>query len=71
VLGENDEAALSGSNLGGLLADLLEGARRRSLSENSLAAYDRTWSAFLAWAAAASLDPRALSLLPPWKGIPF
>jgi hypothetical protein len=33
------------------LADLLEGARRRNLSVNSLAAYERTWRAFLAWAA--------------------
>jgi hypothetical protein len=41
----------------GLLADLLEGARRRNLSQNSLAAYERTWRTFLAWAAAASLDP--------------
>jgi hypothetical protein len=47
--------------LGGLLADLLEGARRRNLAANSLAAYERTWRAFLAWAAAASLKPRALS----------
>jgi hypothetical protein len=34
VLGENEEAAISGSDLGGLLADLLEGARRRNLSVN-------------------------------------
>jgi site-specific recombinase XerD len=61
VLGENEEAAPSGSDLGGLLADLLEGARRRNLSANSLAAYERTWRTFLAWAAAASVDPRALS----------
>jgi site-specific recombinase XerD len=40
---------------------LLEGARRRNLAANSRAAYERTWRAFLAWAAAASLDPRALS----------
>jgi hypothetical protein len=46
VLGENDEAGPSGSDLGGLLADLLEGARRRNLSENSLAAYERTWRRF-------------------------
>jgi len=45
----------------GFWADLLEGARRRNLSGNSLAAYERTWRAFLACAAAASLDPRALS----------
>jgi integrase len=61
VLGENEEAKPSGSDIGGLLADLLEGARRRNLSANSLAAYERTWKAFLAWAAAAGLDPRALS----------
>jgi hypothetical protein len=61
VLGENDEAALSGSDLGRLLADLLEGgARRRNLSENSLAAYERTWRAFLAWATAMNFDPRCL-----------
>ena len=56
----NIEAGLSGSDSGGLLADLVEGARRRNLSANSLAAYERTWRAFLAWAAAASLDPRSL-----------
>jgi hypothetical protein len=39
---ENDEPKPSGSDLGHLLADLLEGARRRNLSENSLAAYERT-----------------------------
>jgi hypothetical protein len=32
---------------------LLEGARRRNLSANSRAAYERTRRAFLAWAAAA------------------
>jgi site-specific recombinase XerD len=32
-----------------------------SLSANSLKAYERTWRAFLAWAAAGGLDPRALS----------
>jgi hypothetical protein len=61
VLGQNDELKPSGSDVGGLLADLLEGARRRNLSANSLAAYQPTWRAFLAWAAAANLDPRALS----------
>jgi integrase len=61
VLRENEELKPSGSDLGGLLADLLEGARRRNLAENSLAAYERTWRAFLAWAAAASFDPRSLS----------
>jgi hypothetical protein len=61
VLGENEEVKPSGSDVGGLLADLVEGTRRRNLSANSLAAYERTWKAFLAWAAAASLDPRALS----------
>jgi integrase len=61
VVGENYELKPSGSDTGGLLADLLEGARRRNLSANSLAAYERTWKAFLAWAAAASVDPRALS----------
>ena len=60
MLGKNIESEPSGSDSGGLLADLLEGARRRNLSENSLAAYERTWRAFLAWAAAASFDPRSL-----------
>jgi site-specific recombinase XerD len=71
VFGENKEDAPSGSDLGGLLADLLEGARRRNLSENSLAAYERTWRAFLAWAAAASLDPRALSFPTALEGYSF
>ena len=56
----NQEAGPSGSDSGGLLADLLEGARRRNLSANSLAAYERTWTRFLAWAAAAGFDPRSL-----------
>jgi integrase len=60
VLVENQEAGPLGSDSGGLLADLLEGARRRNLSGNSLAAYERTWKQFLAWAAALSLDPRSL-----------
>jgi hypothetical protein len=41
----NEEAGPLGSDSGGLLADLLEGARRRNLSSNSLLAYERTWSA--------------------------
>jgi hypothetical protein len=61
VPGENDESTPSGSDLGGLPTDFVEGERRRNLADNSLAAYERTWRAFLAWAAAASLDPRALS----------
>jgi hypothetical protein len=60
VLVGNREAGPSGSDSGGLLADLLEGARRRNLSANSLAAYERTWTRFLAWTAAASFDPRSL-----------
>ena len=60
VLVGNQEAGPSGSDSGGLLADLLEGARRRNLSANSLAAYERTWTRFLAWTAAASFDPRSL-----------
>jgi integrase len=40
--------------------DLLEAARRRNLSGNSLAAYERTWTRFLAWAAASNFDPRSL-----------
>jgi site-specific recombinase XerD len=39
----------------------LKGRGGRNLSANSLAAYERTWKAFLAWAAASSVDPRALS----------
>jgi hypothetical protein len=60
VLVGNREARPSGSDSGGLLADLLEGARRRDLSANSLAAYERTWTRFLARTAAASFDPRSL-----------
>jgi integrase len=33
---------------------------RRNLSANSLAAYERTWTRFLAWTAAAGFDPRSL-----------
>jgi hypothetical protein len=47
---ENEEAEPKGSDFAWLLADLLEGARRRNLSANSLAAYERTWTKFLAWA---------------------
>jgi hypothetical protein len=60
VSGKNDEQKPSGSDIGGLLADLLEGARWRNLSATALPP-ERTWTKFLAWAAAASLDPRALS----------
>jgi hypothetical protein len=49
-------------DIGGLLADLLEGARWRNLSATALPP-ERTWTKFLAWAAAASLDPRALNSL--------
>ena len=56
----NREAGPSGSDTGGLLADLLERARRRNLSANSLVAYERTWTSCLAWTAAASFDPRSL-----------
>ena len=70
-LGKMTKSAPSGSDLGGLLADLLEGARRRNLSDNSLAAYERTWRTFLAWAAAASLDPRALSFPTALEGYTF
>ena len=56
----NIEDGLQGSDIQGLSADLLEAARRRNLSAKSLAAYERTWRALLAWAAAASLDPRSL-----------
>ena len=46
MLGENEEAEPKGSDLAGRLADLLEGARWRNLSANSLAAYERTWTKF-------------------------
>jgi integrase len=49
-----------GSDTQGLSADLLEAARRRNLSANSLVAYERTWGRFLAWAAAPNFDPRSL-----------
>jgi site-specific recombinase XerD len=57
---ENIEDSLHGSDIEGLSADLLEATRRRNLSANSLAAYERTWTRFLAWAAAAGFDPRSL-----------
>ena len=60
MLVENQEGGLQGSDIQGLSADLLEAARRRNLSANSLAVYERTWTRFLAWAAAASFDPRSL-----------
>ena len=56
MLGETEAVALYGSDFGGLLEGLLEGARRRNLSGNSLAAYERTRRAFLAWAAAAPIQ---------------
>ena len=60
VLAGNEEAGPSGADSGRLLEDLLEGSRRRNLTVNSLAAYERTWTRFLAWAAALNLDPRSL-----------
>ena len=60
VLVENQEGGLQGSDIQGLSADLLEAARRRNLSGNSVAAYERTWTRFLAWTAASSFDPRSL-----------
>ena len=71
VLAENQQAGPSGSDSGELLEGLLEGARRRNLSNNSLTAYERTWTKFLAWAAAGICDPRSLSFLPPWKHTAF
>src|SRR4249919_3435845 len=56
----NQEGGPLGSDIQGLSADLLEAARRRNLSANSLAAYERTWTRFLAWAAALNFDPRRL-----------
>ena len=49
-----------GSDPQSLLADLLEAARRRNLSTNSLLAYRRTWTQLVAWCSAASFDPRNL-----------
>ena len=60
MLVENREDSPQGSDIQGLSADLLEAARRRNLSANSLAAYERTWTRFLAWAAASNFDPRSL-----------
>jgi hypothetical protein len=60
VLAENDELKASGSDVGGLLSDLIEGARRRHLSPNSLMACEQTWRALLAWAAVLNIDPRNL-----------
>ena len=60
MFGENIEESPQGSDIQGLSADLIEAARRRNLSVNSLAAYERTWTRFLAWAAAAGFDPRSL-----------
>jgi hypothetical protein len=60
LLVENIEESPQGSDIQGLSADLIEAARRRNLSANSLAAYERTWTRFLAWAAAAGFDPRSL-----------
>ena len=40
----NQEGGLQGSDIQGLSVDLLEAARRRNLSGNSLAAYERTWT---------------------------
>jgi hypothetical protein len=48
VLVEIEEDRPQGSDIQGLSADLLEAARRRNLSANSLAAYERTWTRFLA-----------------------
>jgi site-specific recombinase XerD len=60
VLVENIEDSPQGSDIQGLSADLIDAARRRNLSANSLAAYERTWTRFLAWAAALNFDPRRL-----------
>jgi len=49
VFVQNKEIKPFGSDIGGLLTDLLEGARRRNLAPNSLAAYERTWKALFAW----------------------
>jgi hypothetical protein len=53
VLVEKEESQPQGSDTQGLAADLLE-ASRRNLSANSLAVYERTWTRFLAWAAASN-----------------
>ena len=48
VLVENIEESPQGSDIQGLSADLLDTLRRRNLSASSLAAYERTWTRFLA-----------------------
>jgi hypothetical protein len=58
---ENEGPKAIWKRLGRAAANLLEGAPPANLLPNSLAAYGRTWRAFLAWDAAAGLDPRALS----------
>ena len=52
------------SDLSGLLGRPPERARRPNLSENSVAAYERTWRVLLAWTAPTSLDPRHASHTP-------
>jgi hypothetical protein len=59
-IGKKPQDGPQGGDIQGLSADLLEAARRRNLSANSLAAYERTWTRFLAWAAALNFDPRHL-----------
>jgi GNAT superfamily N-acetyltransferase len=50
------DPAHRGNGIGQVLLDATL-ARRRNLSANSVAAYERTWRAFLAWTATASVDP--------------
>ena len=51
---------LHGSDIQGLLGRPPRGSAAPEPFGNSLAAYERTWTRFLAWAAAASFDPRSL-----------
>ena len=53
---ESEAAGPVGSDTRELFADLLEAARRHNLWKTSLAHYERTWTRFLARAAAASFD---------------
>jgi hypothetical protein len=63
VLGQNEEAVPSGSDVGGRLIDLVEGARRRNLASNSLAAYEVLGRRFSHGRQLLVWDPRSLSVL--------
>ena len=63
MLVENIEDRPQGSDIQGLSADLLEAARRRNISGNSLAAYERTWTRFIKVPTPAETG----SCLPSWR----